>query len=74
MYGPRFARDLMDGSRIVVHCKGGLGRAGTVACLLLYGVQMAKNAHEAMAIVRAVRPRAIETPAQEAFLRAWHRS
>jgi len=68
---PGFIKGLLEGQRIVVHCKGGLGRAGTVACLLLMDSGAANNAEEAMAIVREVRRGAIETPAQEAFLRAW---
>ncbi|WP_266180216.1 protein-tyrosine phosphatase family protein [Dyella humicola] len=70
--GPRFARELQNGGRLVVHCKGGLGRAGTVACLLLHATGAARGADEAMAMVRAVRRGAIETKAQESFLHAWY--
>jgi len=69
--GPDLARAIMEGSRVVVHCKGGLGRAGTVACLLLLSVGIAATADEAMNHVRGVRPGAIETHEQEDFLRAW---
>lgn len=69
--GPQFIRALRAGQRTVVHCKGGLGRAGTVACLLLHGLGLAVDADQAMAMVRAVRPRAIETSVQEHFIRAW---
>lgn len=69
--GPEFARALLTGSRIVVHCKGELGRAGTVACLMLMLAGVATTADEAMNQVRAVRPGAIETSEQEEFLRAW---
>jgi ADP-ribosyl-[dinitrogen reductase] hydrolase len=61
------------GERVVVHCKGGLGRAGTVACLLLLDSSTAADADDAMARVRAVRPGAIETQVQEVFLRDWKR-
>jgi len=64
---------MRGGERVVVHCKGGLGRAGTVACLLLLDSRTATDADDAMARVRAVRPGAIETQAQEAFLRDWTR-
>lgn len=67
----RFATGLTKGQRIVVHCKGGLGRAGTVACLLLLATGTDTQADEAMRRVRAVRKGAIETVVQEAFLRAW---
>jgi len=69
--GAEFAIALKAGTRVVVHCKGGLGRAGTVACLLLMTTGAAADADDAMEKVRAVRHGAIETAAQEAFLRAW---
>jgi len=71
--GPKFVSALRAGERIVVHCKGGLGRAGTVACVLLLDCEVVTDAEEAMARVRAVRPGAVETPEQEAFLRTWGR-
>lgn len=72
--GPHFVQLLLDGKRLVVHCKGGLGRAGVTACLLLLDSGAVTNPDEAIAHVRAVRPGAIETPAQEIFLSAWKRS
>lgn len=71
--GPELVNDLLSGGRVVAHCKGGLGRAGTVACMLLLDCGIAANAEEAMYWVRTVRPGAIETPTQEAFLREWSR-
>jgi ADP-ribosylglycohydrolase/protein-tyrosine phosphatase len=57
------------GERVVVACRGGLGRTGTaVACLLVDG---GVPADEAIARVRAVRPGTVEWPSQEAFVRAW---
>lgn len=70
MLVPQFARGLEEGYRIVVHCKGGLGRAGTVACMLLRHLGIARDAQEAMVSVRAVRPGAIETAEQESFLKS----
>jgi ADP-ribosyl-[dinitrogen reductase] hydrolase len=51
---------------VVVHCWGGLGRAGTIAacCLAARGLAPA----DAIAAVRAVRPGAVEVPAQERFV------
>lgn len=69
--GPLLVRQISIGSRVVVHCKGGLGRAGTVACLLLLMSGVALDADDAMRQVRAVRRGAIETLTQEAFLQAW---
>lgn len=69
--GPALRHDIENGARVVVHCTGGLGRAGTVACLFLLDGNAATSAEDAMAQVRAVRPGAIETAGQEAFLRSW---
>lgn len=69
--GPELASALNAGARVVVHCKGGLGRAGTVASMLLLDSGAADVPDEAMRLVRAVRPGAIETPEQEAFLKNW---
>jgi len=68
---PELLRGIESGKRVVVHCKGGLGRAGTVACMLLLASGAASTADEAMEKVRTVRRGAIETPEQEEFLRAW---
>lgn len=51
---------------VVVHCRGGLGRAGTIAARLLVELGMAPAA--AIVAVRAARPGAIETDAQEAHV------
>lgn len=59
---PGLVRLLRDGGRVLVHCRGGLGRAGTVAALLLVGIGLPGG--EAVRRVRAARPGAIETAAQ----------
>jgi protein-tyrosine phosphatase len=69
--GPLVIEELKSGGRLVVHCKGGLGRAGTVACMLMLDFGASGDADEAIRRVRAVRRGAIETPAQEAFLHDW---
>jgi ADP-ribosyl-[dinitrogen reductase] hydrolase len=53
------------GGKVLVHCKGGLGRAGTVASLLL--VETGEAPATAIRKVRAVRPGALETPSQERY-------
>lgn len=63
---PRLHQTLENGGRVLVHCRGGLGRAGTVAALLL--VERGRSAPAAMAIVRAKRPGAIESEVQERFV------
>ena len=54
------------GGKVLVHCKGGLGRAGLVAARILIERGMPPAA--AMAAVREARPGAIETAGQEAYL------
>ena len=55
-----------EGERIVVHCKGGLGRAGTVTVILLneLGLEMS----DAISLVRKVRSSDCINPTQEEFL------
>ena len=66
-----FQEALDRGEKIFIHCRGGLGRTGTLAARLL----MARGLEPEAAIreVRAARPGAIETEEQEAYLRrrAW---
>jgi ADP-ribosyl-[dinitrogen reductase] hydrolase len=59
-------KTLEDGANVLVHCKGGLGRAGTVAAQIL--IESGVPARDAIATVRAKRPGAIETLAQERYL------
>jgi len=65
--GPQIRQRLRDGGKVLVHCKGGLGRAGMVAARLL--VELGMEPDRAIASVRRVRPGAIETPAQLALVR-----
>lgn len=64
--GPRLTNDLGDGRSVVIHCRGGLGRAGLVAAKLL--VMMGQDASLAIKKVRSVRPGAIETVEQEHYV------
>ena len=57
---------LRRGLDVLVHCRGGLGRAGTIAARLL--VELGMEPTTAIASVRAVRPGAIETSDQEKFV------
>lgn len=57
---------LAAGFNILVHCKGGLGRAGTVAARLL--VELGHEGPEAIAATRKVRPGALETVEQEQYV------
>jgi ADP-ribosyl-[dinitrogen reductase] hydrolase len=68
--GPELRSALRCGRKIVVHCRGGLGRAGTVAARLLVELGMAPS--DAISQVRAVRPGAIQTLAQQEYVMRTH--
>lgn len=61
--GLRLRRLLRQGGRVVLHCRAGLGRAGTIAAHLL--VELGVPPAEAVSQVRRARPGAIQTRAQE---------
>jgi ADP-ribosyl-[dinitrogen reductase] hydrolase len=67
--GVKLRRVLRRGGSVLVHCRGGLGRAGMIAARLLVELGMTPEA-----AIRAVRdsrsPQAIETAEQEAHVRA----
>lgn len=63
---PRLHQILERGDRVVVHCRGGLGRAGTIAALIL--IERGRSASDAIQEVRSVRPGAIETVEQRRWL------
>jgi predicted protein tyrosine phosphatase len=58
---------LRNGEDVLVHCKGGLGRAGMMAARLL--AELGMDPEEAIHNVRRVRKGAIETPSQLAVVR-----
>lgn len=60
--GDEIRQLLRNGEDIVVHCKGGLGRAGMMAARLL--VELGMDSKQAIRTVRHVRKGAIETPLQ----------
>lgn len=57
---------LRNGRDVLVHCKGGLGRAGTIAARLL--IELGMEPATAVDRIRAVRPGAIETPEQKQYV------
>lgn len=61
-HGEGLRARLRDGFGVVVHCKGGLGRAGMIASRLL--IELGIEPQEAIRRVRQVRPGAIETCGQ----------
>jgi len=63
---PELLATLEQGAKVLVHCKGGLGRAGMVAAFLL--IESGEPHDVAIQKVRQVRPGAIETAAQESYV------
>ena len=64
--GRRLRQALADGGRVVLHCRGGIGRTGTIAARLL--TEFGVSPKEAIRMVRAARPGTIETLQQEAYV------
>ena len=57
---------IREAETVVVHCRGGLGRSGTIAACCL--VARGRKPVEAIELVRTARPGAIEVRDQEAFV------
>lgn len=57
---------LRSGRDVLVHCRGGLGRAGTIGARLL--IELGMEPTTAVRRVRAARPGAIETREQEKYV------
>ncbi len=66
-----FTQRLGAGGRVLVHCKGGLGRAGTVAALLVLACEDAADPRQVIRRVRQARRGAIENSAQEDYVVTW---
>jgi ADP-ribosyl-[dinitrogen reductase] hydrolase len=66
--GPQLHNRLDAAERVLIHCRGGVGRAGTVACRIL--VEGGVAPAQALAMVRAARDGAVETAEQEAYVMA----
>mmetsp|Transcript_3624 Transcript_3624/g.7365 ORF Transcript_3624/g.7365 Transcript_3624/m.7365 type:complete len:264 (-) Transcript_3624:210-1001(-) len=62
--GEQVRRILQEGGRVAVHCRGGLGRAGTITSRLLVEMGVC-TPKEALVRVRLARPGAVETMDQE---------
>jgi protein tyrosine phosphatase (PTP) superfamily phosphohydrolase (DUF442 family) len=66
-HGQEIRTLLRSGTDVLVHCKGGLGRAGMIAARLL--VELGMDPDQAIRDVRRARKGAIETPSQLALVR-----
>lgn len=65
----RLGAEVRAGARVVVHCRGGLGRAGTIGACTLLELGACRDGAEAIALVRKRRsPAAVETAEQERFV------
>lgn len=64
--GAELRRHLQEGRNIAIHCRGGLGRAGTITARLL--VELGVDPISAICRVRAARPGAIETSGQQNYV------
>ncbi|KAI8845272.1 protein-tyrosine phosphatase-like protein [Chytriomyces cf. hyalinus JEL632] len=63
---------LRQGVNVLIHCRGGVGRAGLIACCLLLKKKFVANAERAIQFVRIRRSlKAIETMRQEDFITAY---
>ena len=65
--GQQINASLAAGEKVIIHCLAGLGRTGMIAARLLVDIGVPPEA--AIADVRRVRPRAIQTTAQEDYVR-----
>lgn len=64
-------RELGEGRSCYIHCAHGHGRSATVLAAVLIATGKAKTAEEAVAVMRAARPRVRLNKPQAAALRSW---
>ena len=64
--GPQVRERVALGERVVIHCRGGLGRTGIVAARLL--IEFGEKPAAAIHRVRKARPGAIENRRQEEYV------
>ena len=68
---PELIALLRDGKQVAIHCRGGSGRTGLVAAALLMALGQPQS--EAMAAVRARRPKAFTLASHRLWLDGWAR-
>ena len=60
---------IMNSKRVICHCRGGIGRAGTVASCLLIKAKLCRGSKSAISTVRTLRdPKCVESRKQEDFI------
>ena len=64
---------MREGKNVIVHCRGGLGRTGTVAACVLVALGD-HSADEAIDAVRAARKGTVQTRDQEEFVRRFEQT
>jgi len=64
--------NLCNRKRVICHCRGGIGRAGTVASCAVLRLGLASNSKMAISTIRKLRdPRAVESKKQEDYIKAY---
>jgi len=60
---------ILNNKKVICHCRGGIGRAGTVASCLLMKAKICRGPKNAISTVRALRdPKCVESRKQEDFI------
>ena len=63
---PTIVNMIKKGDNVLIHCKGGLGRSGTIAALIL--IELGISNEQAIIQVRQARPGAIDIADQEKYV------
>jgi len=68
-------RNIKDKKKVVCHCRGGIGRAGTVASCVLIKTELCKGPKHAITTVRSLRdPKCVESRKQEDYINSYYKT